>query len=65
MSYRLKNDRFEHKAGTQVYPYHGYDYGLCGDDERVTGLEHVAVTLNADGSAPFFTVPQNDLEQKK
>lgn len=29
---------------------------------RLTGIEHVSVTLNKDGDYPFFTVPRDHLE---
>lgn len=60
--YRLKADRFEHKAGTVVYPFDGYDYGCTGDDVRATGKPHTTITLAAYGGHPFFTVPTEDLE---
>lgn len=62
MKYRLKNDRFEHPAGSVVYKCHMCDYGCVSDDNRFTGVEHTKVTLDPDGGYPFFTVPVNDLE---
>lgn len=62
-TYKLKSDRFEHKAGTIVYSQTGWDYGLANDDSRATGIEHKTVTLNADGDYPGFTVPVFDLEE--
>lgn len=59
--YTIKKDRFEHKAGTTVYEYLGYDYGLARDDERYSGVEHTNVSLSP-GQTPFFTVPTDDLE---
>lgn len=56
-SYILNRSRFGNSAGATVYEFSGCTYGLCGDDERATGAEHKAVTLNSDGSGPFFTVP--------
>lgn len=61
-AYRLKRDRFEHKAGTTVYRTHYSDYGTASGDTRMTGVEHVSVTLNQNGEYPFFTVPVADLE---
>lgn len=61
-SYRLKKDRLGHTAGTLVYMAKSYDYGLARDDTMYTGVPHVSVTLNPDGSAPTFTVPEFDLE---
>lgn len=48
--------------GTLCYLGRGYDYGLSSDDTRATGIEHVSMTLNVDGSYPTFTVPICDLE---
>jgi hypothetical protein len=50
-------------AGTIVYDLRGYDYGLASDDSRATGIEHVSVTLNADGDYPSFTIRKSFLEQ--
>lgn len=63
-SYILKADRFEHKAGTRVVVYAGYDYGLSRDDTEVSGVEHISVTAGDDPrKTPFFTVPVADLEE--
>lgn len=61
-AYRLKSDRFGHPEGAVVYQLRLHDYGLAHDDTLVTGIEHVSVTLNANGGYPFFTVPNTDLE---
>ena len=61
-AYRLKNDRFDHKAGTVVYAQKYHDYGLASDDTRHTGIEHVSVSLKPDGGYPGFTVPKHQLE---
>ena len=58
---KLLKERFEHEAGTVVYAYDGHTYGCVSDDEDATGVEHTAVTLNSDGSIPFFTVPVTDI----
>jgi hypothetical protein len=63
MKYKLKVDRFQHKAGAIVYDQRGYDYGLASDDTRYTGIQHVSVTLNEDGDYPGFTVAERDLEK--
>ena len=60
---KLINDRFEHEAGTEVYAYKGHTYGLVEDDTAGTGIIHTAVTLNSDGSTPFFTVAIDDLSE--
>jgi hypothetical protein len=44
--------------GDTVYHLGMHDYGLAGDDTRTTGVEHVSVTLNSDGSYPSFTIPR-------
>lgn len=61
--YRLKFDRFGHKAGTIVYDPAVYDYGLSSDDSRYTGITHVSVTLDPAGGYPLFTVAEHDLER--
>lgn len=53
------------KAGTIVYNFLGCDYGLAGDDTRLTGLEHRSVTLSEDGRQSSFTIPCRDLEEIK
>ncbi len=60
----LADSRLEPKAvkGSMVYAITGHDYGLASDDTRLTGVKHMSVTLNADGSYPFFTVPESSLE---
>lgn len=61
MKFRLLKDRFEHKAGTEVFMYPYYTYGLIENDRRATGIAHAAVSL-VENETPFFTVPVNDLE---
>lgn len=62
MAYRLLTDRFEHTAGTVVYRAIGHDYGMASDDTRLTGEEHISVTLDPDGGYPFFTAPIDALQ---
>lgn len=63
MLWKLKKERLGHPAGEVVEAYKGYDYGLCNDDERGTGVKHVTVkTANGGKDEPFFTVPVDDLE---
>jgi len=65
MKYRiLKDSKLEPKAkaGTIVYRCRFNDYGCADDDEYVTGVEHIACTLNENGNYPFFTVPKPDLD---
>jgi len=51
--------------GDVVYPTLMCDYGLANDDTRATGVEHITVTLNEDGSNPGFTIPLHHLEEIK
>ena len=51
------------KQGDIVYDQAGYDYGLSSDDTRATGIEHVTVTKNEDGSYPGFTIPEHHLKE--
>lgn len=51
------------KAGTVVYSARMHDYGLAGDDTRLTGVQHVSVTLEPDGGYPVFTIPEKDLKR--
>lgn len=63
-AYVLKHARFNYPAGTVCYKFGGATYGLVGDDERESGIEHVAMTVHADGMThPFFTVPGHYLEE--
>jgi hypothetical protein len=60
---RLKAQRFHYPAGTEVYLYTGYDYGLARDDFLYTGEFHDVVTTDPNGEGPFFTVPTSMLER--
>jgi hypothetical protein len=51
------------KAGLTVYDCKGWDYGCANDDTRALGVEHISVTLKADGDYPFKTVPKHLLEE--
>jgi hypothetical protein len=67
-SYTLLRDRWLRgkllaKGGDAVFALKGHDYGLASDDSRITGVEHVSVTLKSDGSYPSFTVPAADLKE--
>lgn len=62
-AYRLSETRFEHPAGTIVYRQNCYDYGISSDDTRITGVEHVTMTLRQDGGYPGFAVPVHVLEE--
>lgn len=66
-AYKIKRlDRSSNKElslETIVYDCLSYDYGLAQDDSRGTGIPHISVTLNSDGSYPSFTIPLADLEK--
>jgi hypothetical protein len=53
-----------HPAGTVCYEFFGHDYGCCREDTEATGREFITLTLNADGSGPFFTCPCDSLEPR-
>lgn len=52
------------QAGATVYQCAHHDYGCARDDTNNTGIEHVSVTLDAEGGYPFFTIPEEDLVSK-
>jgi len=54
----LKQAKTEKRAkpGTIIYGFFQHTYGLVSLDNKVTGVKHVAFTLNADGNYPFFTM---------
>lgn len=58
----LERGNNTYSKGTVVYMYDGYDYGLSYDDSQVSGDPHISVTLNKNGSAPFFTTPVDYLD---
>jgi len=60
----LVDSRLEPKAtkGTTVYDCRGYDYGTASLDTRMSGIEHMSVTLDPEGGYPFFTVPVDAVE---
>lgn len=51
-------------AGISVYSAAKHDYGLAGDDTRMTGVEHISVTLESSGEYPVFTIPLKDLRRE-
>jgi hypothetical protein len=58
----LRADRasVEVKVDDIVYP--GNDcYGCASDDSRLLGIDHIAMSLNKEGT-PFFTIPRDDVE---
>lgn len=52
-----------HPVGTICYRPTGHDYGLAGDDTRMTGHPHVSMTLKEDGDYPTFTIREDHLEK--
>lgn len=60
-AYKLTADRFDSKAGDVVYSAAVSDYGLTAFDAQMTGVDHISVTVNADGGYPTFTVPSHTL----
>lgn len=61
MRYKLLKPCFSIPAGTVVFASTGHDYGLCADDEAVTGLKHVMISPSGD--TPAYTCPVRDLEE--
>lgn len=63
----LSNSSIESEAriGSTVYSCGKCDYGCAGDDTRITGVEHISVTLDSTGDYPFFTHPKHMLEEIK
>lgn len=59
----LLKDRLGNAAGSIVYECSKNNYGLVSDDERATGVKHIAVTENPDGDYPFITAPVSILEE--
>ena len=62
MMYRHKKHRFSYPAGTVVFRYDKFDYGLRLDDEIMTGKPHLNVST-IENAEPFFTCPVEDLEE--
>lgn len=60
--YKVLADSHDAKAGEIVYDFSGCTYGCVSDDTRGTGIEHVGLTRNSDGSGPFLTAPKRDLQ---
>lgn len=54
---RTIRDEVMAKAGDTVYATTMHDYGLASDDTRITGMQHISVSLNPKGAHPFFTIP--------
>lgn len=65
-AYRLRKSSTLNPDATEgciVYASSGYDYGLASDDTRMTGVEHISVTLKRSGGYPTVTIPLHDLEK--
>lgn len=62
----LTDSQIEPKAvkGTVVYKAAKHDYGCASDDTRMTGIQHISLSLNPDGDYPFFTHPFKDIEER-
>lgn len=59
----LRADRAARDIDPSATFYRGNDYyGLCEDDQRMTGIEHVAICDNKSGY-PFVTIPREDVEE--
>lgn len=64
--YRMLTDsKLEPKAtkGSIVYKCAKNDYGVSADDTRISGVQHISLSLTSDGDYPFFTHPLKDLEK--
>lgn len=53
---------YSFRAGDVVQHCRLPDYGLCSDDAHMTGIGHMAMTVDDDGGYPFFTVPVDVIE---
>ncbi len=62
LRYFLKKNRFESKAGTEVYKHEGHDYGLASMDTFYLQKEHICVKTDPTLNVPFFSVALEDLE---
>ena len=67
--YTVKYDTPYAKKGTILFGFDEYDYGLSYDDTRITGKDHISVTLVENGhnikqgGSGFYSVPLEDLEE--
>ena len=61
----LTDSKIEPEAtkGRTVYKCAKHDYGCASDDTRITGRQHISLSLKEDGDYPFFTHPYKDLKQ--
>jgi len=51
------------KKGATVYKCAKADYGCADLDTRMTGIQHISVSLKPDGDYPFFTHALKDLQK--
>jgi len=58
--YQVREDFFA--EGTIFYKLLKHDYGANRDEECFLGTPCHSVTLDPTGDYPFFTIPQNKLE---
>ena len=63
--FKLTEDRFGHKKGLIVYEFLQNDYGIVRDDSVITGIHHIAVTESIENDYPFFSIPEEHLEEIK
>lgn len=63
----LADSKIESTAtkGTIAYACAKCDYGVASDDTRITGDEHISLSLKEDGDYPFFTHPVYLLKEVK
>lgn len=64
--YTLKSDKNArgYPAGTKCYEFKGHDYGCAREDTHGTGVPWISMTLNANGTGPFFTAPWSERDPK-
>ena len=60
--YKLLAEHFGMPVGTIVHEFNGCTYGLCSDDRRTNGREHIAITEH-EGKHPFLSTPLDILEE--
>lgn len=58
----MRNPQAYELDGQTVYELLEDDFGAAEIDSHDTGIKHLSVTANPDGSYPGFTVPVMDLQ---
>lgn len=58
---RVERSRLPVVKGEWLYPGRDY-YGVASTDTRMTGVEHVSVSVEMHGE-PFFTIPREDVRE--